>query len=102
MVLIQLLLPVPTSATGAEADERVAQTRHELVEAFGGITAYLRTPAHGVWTAPDGARERDAVVMVEIVTERFDRAWWHRYASAVAARFQQDAIHVRAVSVDVL
>jgi hypothetical protein len=28
--------------------------------------------------APDGRPEQDAVVMVEGVTEEFDRAWWRR------------------------
>jgi hypothetical protein len=102
MVLIQALLPVSASRSDAETDERVRRTRRELVEAFGGITAYLQTPAQGVWTSPDGQRERDAVVMVEIVTERFDRTWWQQYAAKLAARFQQEAIHVRAVTVDIL
>ena len=99
MVLVQALLPV---STDAEADERIRHTRRELVEAFGGITAYLQTPAQGVWTSPEGERERDAVVMVEIVTERFDRAWWQQYAATLATRFQQEAIHVRALTVEVL
>ena len=102
MVLIQTLLPVSNTRTDAEADERVRHTRRELVEAFGGITAYLQTPAQGVWTSPDGERERDAVVMVEIVTERFDRVWWQQYAATLATRFQQEAIHVRALTVEVV
>ena len=102
MVLIQLLLPVSVSPSGAEEDDRVRVTHRELVDAFGGVTAYLRTPAQGVWTAPDGARERDSVVMVEIVTERFDRAWWSEYAGSLARRYQQEEMHVRAMDVDVL
>ena len=102
MVLIQMLLPATTSGLEADADRRVRQTRHELVEIFGGITAYLQTPAQGVWTSPEGEREHDAVVMVEIVTERFDRTWWQQYAATLATRFQQETIHVRAVKVDVL
>ena len=66
------------------------------------MTAYLQTPAQGVWTSPDGERERDAVVLVEIVTERFDRTWWRQYAQTLAVRFHQDVIHVRALAVDVL
>jgi hypothetical protein len=102
MVLIQILLPVATSRGSAEADARVRETRRELVDAFGGLTAYLQTPAQGVWTSPDGERERDAVVMVEIVAEHFDRAWWRQYTATLAGRFQQDVIHVRAIAADVL
>ena len=101
MVLIQLLLPT----TGVARDDGVApldQTRRELAERFNGLTAYLRSPAKGWWTAPDGRTEQDDVVMVEVVTETFDRAWWRGYAATLAARFDQESIHVRAVPVDML
>ena len=99
MVLIQLLLP--TSA-GADGLTPLADTRRELAARFSGLTAYLRSPAKGLWTAPDGHTEQDDVVMVEVVTETFDRAWWRTYAATLAARFGQESIHVRAVPVDML
>jgi hypothetical protein len=101
MVLIQLLLP----ATGAADGDGLApllQTRRELTERFNGLTAYLRSPAKGWWTAADGHTEQDDVVMVEVVTESFDRTWWRQYAATLAARFDQESIHVRAVPVDML
>lgn len=102
MYLIQLLLPASTPGGAAPSDAAVAETRRELVEAFGGVTAYARAPAQGVWTSPEGGREHDDVVMVEVVAARFDRAWWRDYAQRLAARFDQEAIHVRAVQVEVL
>jgi hypothetical protein len=101
MYLIQLLLPADgPSASGGDA--RIARTRAELVERFGGITAYIQTPALGEWTTPDGARERDRVVMVEVVAPGLDRAWWHSYGATLAERFEQEAIHLRAVKVEML
>jgi hypothetical protein len=55
-----------------------------------------------LWTAPDGHTEADDVVMVEVVTETFDRQWWRAYAAKLAERFRQDTIHVRALSVETL
>jgi hypothetical protein len=101
MVLIQLLLPT-SGAARADAVAPLAQTRRELADRFSGLTAYLRSPAKGLWTAPDGHAEEDDVVMVEVVTETFDRAWWRAYAATLAARFDQESIHVRAVPVDML
>src|SRR5687768_18471899 len=101
MVLIQLLLPT-RGATSAGGLTPLAQTRRELAERFDGLTAYVRSPAKGWWTAPDGHTEQDDVVMVEVVTPTFDRAWWHTYAATLAARFDQESIHVRAVPVDML
>ena len=79
---------------------QLAETRRELVERFKGVTAYVRSPAKGLWTAADGQIETDDVVMVEVVTETFDRPWWRTYAMTLARRFHQDTIHVRAMSVD--
>ena len=101
MVLIQVLLPT-NGATAADGLAPLAQTRAELAERFRGLTAYLRSPAKGLWTAPDGHTEQDDVVMVEVVTDSFDRGWWRTYAATLAERFGQDTIHVRAVPVDML
>ena len=99
MVLIQLLLPV--SSSGDRAMAAVAETRRELVDRFKGVTAYVRSPAKGLWTAPDGHTEADDVIMVEVVTETFDREWWRHYKTKLAHRFAQDTIHVRALPVEV-
>ena len=101
MVLIQLLLPTSGSA-GVDRLAPLAETRRELAARFSGLTAYLRSPAQGLWTAPDGRTEQDDVVMVEVVTDTFDRVWWRTYAATLAERFGQESIHVRAVPVDML
>jgi len=98
MVLIQLLLP--TGASGDPTLTALAETRRELVDRFKGVTAYVRSPAKGLWTAPDGHTEADDVVMVEVVTDTFDRAWWRTYSATLAQRFAQDTIHVRALPVE--
>jgi len=101
MVLIQLLLPT-SGARLAGADAPLAETRRELTDQFSGLTAYVRSPAKGSWTASDGHTEEDDVVMVEIVTTTFDRTWWRTYALRLAKRFDQDSIHVRALPVEIL
>jgi hypothetical protein len=95
--LIQLLLPVPGTGDHASA---FARTREELIDRFHGVTAYERAPAQGVWIAPDGQKERDAMVMVEVVTDQFDRAWWRDYRKTLAARFGEEEIHIRALPVE--
>ena len=104
MVLIQLLLPTtfPGGTASQDATAALADTRRELAETFDGLTAYVRSPAKGIWTASDGHTEQDDVVMVEVVTERFDRAWWRTYSAKLAQRFAQDEMHVRAVAIEVL
>jgi hypothetical protein len=98
--LVQILLPRIGGKDEPVKDSEFARTRAELVEAFEGVTAYLRSPAQGAWTAPDGRVEHDEIVMVEVLVEAFDRAWWRAYAEKLAGRFEQDTIHIRALSAD--
>jgi hypothetical protein len=96
MYLIQILLP-RTVNNEPVPDRAFADTRAELAETFEGLTAYLRSPAQGAWTAPDGRLEQDEVVMVEVLADHFDRPWWRTYASRLAQRFNQQEIHIRAI-----
>ncbi len=100
MVLIQLLLPAAPAANGR--GNALKATADELRDHFGGLTAYVRSPAEGLWTSPDGRTEVDDVVMIEVVTERFERPWWKQYAETLAIRFGQDAIHVRSLPIEIL
>ena len=102
--MIQLLLPTTflKGAVSQDASAALADTRRELAETFDGLTAYLRSPAKGIWTAPDGHTEQDDVVMVEIVTDHFDREWWRAYSIVLSKRFVQDVMHVRAMAVELL
>jgi len=100
MVLIQLLLPT-RKADGSDAMICLGETRRELAARFKGVTAYVRSPAKGLWVSPQGRTEADDVVMVEVVTRTFERPWWRAYAATLAQRFQQDTIHVRALPMDV-
>ena len=99
MKLIQMLLPVPREG---ETSPALEVTRAELVETFGGVTAYVRSPARGVWTDDRGHESHDDVIMVEVVTAEFNRAWWRAFAARVAVRLGQDTMHVRALTIDLL
>jgi hypothetical protein len=104
MVLIQLLLPtrVPVAAGTPDAMTALGDTRRELTDAFNGLTAYLRSPATGLWTSPDGREEQDDAVMVEVMTETLDRTWWRGNAAVLAKRFGQNEIHIRALDIQTL
>jgi hypothetical protein len=102
MVLIQLLLPTAIGSERRDATALLADTRRELAGWFKGITAYVRSPAKGMWTSPEGCTEADDVVMMEIVTPTFEQEWWRIYAANLAERFEQKTIHVRALPVTLL
>lgn len=97
MHLVQLLLPLRDNY-GVPFD-RVAfeQVRAELTERYGGVTAYLRSPASGVWRDEGGDVARDEVVMVEVMVQRLERRWWAEYRHALEERFRQAELVARAL-----
>ena len=79
----------------------LAETRRELVDQIQrrhGLCAVAREGACGPPLM--ATRKQDDVVMVEVVTDTFDRAWWRTYSATLAKRFAQDTIHVRALPVE--
>jgi hypothetical protein len=102
MHLVQLLLPLFTSAGMRVGDAPFAAVRRELTERFGGVTAYMRAPALGLWTDDNGQVARDEVVMVEVVVDELDPAWWISYREILAARFGQEVVHARALKIEPL
>lgn len=102
MHLIQLLLPLYDNDGVHFAQSLYAQVRGELVERFGGLTAYTRAPAAGVWEEAPGRHVRDDIVIYEIMAEALDRDWWQRYRTELEQRFVQEKLVVRATAVQLL
>lgn len=99
--LVQILLPTHMRKGVAVAPEEFARVRVELTERFGGVTAYTRSPATGLWKkADDDTIERDQVIMVEVVVEVFDREWWAGYRDQLETRFGQEEVHVRVLAME--
>lgn len=98
--LVQILLPLRMRDGAEVPPEMFSEVRAELTQRFGGVTAYSRSPATGLWKRPAAEVERDQVIMVEVVVDAFDRAWWARYRDRLAQRFNQEEIHARAIGIE--
>lgn len=99
--LVQILLPTHLRDGAAVPPEQFARVRVELTERFGGVTAYSRSPATGLWKKDgEDTIERDQVFMVEVVVEAFDRNWWVGYRKELATRFGQEEVHARALAME--
>lgn len=100
--LVQVLLPLYDSDGNHFAEGLFAGVRREFIDRFGGVTAYQRAPAKGLWKTSEGEVERDDVVIFEVMADELDRAWWERYRQDLERRFRQDTIVVRALSHELL
>ena len=98
MHLVQILLPLYDN-DGRPIDRALfARVAAELTERFGGLTAYTRAPAEGIWKeeSESGATARDQIVIYEVMTEALDAAWWGGYRRGLEERFRQEVVVVRA------
>ena len=100
--LVQILLPLYDNEGRTISAELFGGVRAELTERFGGLTAHMRAPARGLWKTDDGEVARDDVVLLEVMAESLDRAWWDTYRRTLEARFRQEQILVRATRVEIL
>ncbi|QKK33734.1 hypothetical protein FE844_028430 (plasmid) [Rhizobium indicum] len=90
--LVEILLPV---IRGRRNRTNLDSVRKELTERFGGITLHVNAPAEGLWE-DDGDVEEDRIIVVEVMVDDLDRAWWSSYRADLEVRFRQEEIVVRA------
>ena len=100
MHLLQLLLPLYDNQGQAFGKAMFDRVRDELTERFGGVTAYRRSPAEGLWKEDDGDVTRDQVVICEVLAEELDRAAWKQYGQELAVRFHQEEMMIRAIKIE--
>lgn len=100
MHLVQLLLPL-TGKNGAPLPaSHYAAVREELTARFGGLTAYSRAPAEGLWDDGGDRREHDEIIVYEVMADTLDREWWHRFRGDLERRFEQEELVIRAHAVE--
>jgi hypothetical protein len=93
-------LPLYDNEKHAFARSEFDRVHRELTEAFGGVTAYLRSPAEGAWKDSGGEITHDEVAIYEVMTDVLERDWWARYRAELARRFRQEELLVRASCVE--
>ena len=99
MHLVQLLLPLrdPDGKPFPRSQYRVI--RELLTERFGGLTAYTRAPAEGLWDEGDQLWIDD-IVVYEVMVPELDREWWRTYRDSLEEAFDQEELVVRAQAIE--
>lgn len=101
MHLVQILLPTRDNQGEPFAAERLAWLRQELVDQFGGLTAYTRAPAQGHWQ-DKGATQIDDIVVLEVMLDELDRGWWRKLRKKLEAVLEQKEMIIRCQSFEKL
>ena len=96
MHLVQILLPLYDNDGNPIPQLQFRRFSQEMADSFGGLTAFTRAPAEGLWK--DGAEKtsHDEIVVFEVMTDTLDRTWWSGYREELERRFRQELIVIRA------
>ena len=101
MHLVQILLPLSDNVRHPFPRDHIDSVAVELTTRFGGVTAYTRAPAEGRWIQ-QGNTNAEEMVVIEVMVETIDEAWWSAYRASLEAVFRQQRILVRALPVQIL
>ena len=94
--LIQLLLPLYGNNQQPFPCEFHEAVKAELMEKFGGLTTYSRSPAEGIWKDVQGD-VKDEIVVYEVMVPDVDDEWWCLYRRILEKRFSQVEVIIRAL-----
>ena len=101
MFLVQLFLPLFDNEGRRFGAAEFDRVRDELAGRFGGVTAFRRSPAEGVWRE-GGAESHDRLFIFEVMAGDLDRGWWRDYRAELERRFRQEKMVVRATEFEEL
>jgi hypothetical protein len=97
MHLIQILLPLYKKSGARVSRALLRSTAKQLAKEFGGVTAYTRAPAQGLWRRSGAKLDRDDIVVYEVMAPTVDPMFWKARRPVLEKDFMQDEIMVRAV-----
>ena len=100
MHLVQLLLPLKDQDGKPLPRSQYRKIREMLTERFGGLTAYTRAPAEGLWDVGDDEVALDDIVVYEVMVADLDRNWWRQYRAELEEAFDQEELVVRAQEIE--
>lgn len=101
MYLVEILLPTSDNAGVPFRRGLFRAVQEHLTEAFGGVTAFIRSPGEGI-SRSAGQVEKDQVVVIEVMTSQIDDAWWREYRGELERTFRQREIVIRSHSIRLL
>ena len=101
MYLVEIFLPLARGDGAPVPFKEIEGLVADMADRFGGATAFTREPAKGLWKEA-GDVQRDDIVIVEVMVEELDDAWWHERRDRLQRQFAQEQILIRATRCQVI
>lgn len=100
--LFQILLPIYDNEGQPLPDEMYKSIKLKLTERFGGLTAYSRAPATGLWKDGDKELNVDKVIIYEVIADEYDKKFWKSFKEILKAQFKQKDMIIRCTAIEVV
>lgn len=94
MYLVQILLPRADNTGRPFPREDFDIVKDELADRFEGVTAYLHSPAEGLWRK-SGRSGTDEIIVFEVMADEIDLPGWRSRRAELERRFRQDKVIIR-------
>lgn len=95
MYLIQIFLPLYSNTGKKFPKETYEKVRDTLVERYGGLTIYNRSPVKGLWKINARETAQDEILIFEIMASKLGKTWWRKYRLTLEKTFAQKSLVIR-------
>ncbi len=92
---IEVFIPLYDKEGNRFSDHLYQSVSKQLIKNFGGITAYIRSPAVGIWENSDGMQIKDDHVIYEIMVSEIDHSYWKQFKKKLELQFAQKELIIR-------
>lgn len=92
--LVKIYIPLASNSGVAFAPEKFSAVKKELLDQFGGLTAFTQAPADGLWEQNSNSLDHDKIVIFEVLTKTLNPRWWDKYRKKLEQEFSQDSIQI--------
>jgi len=96
--LVQILIPLTTGEGETIKKRWFDALMKELTDRFGGATSFKQSPGQGHWDSGHDI-ERESIVLIEVMSDRLDEAYWTALKARLEGELTQDEIMMRAIPV---
>lgn len=100
MFLVEVFVPQYFPSGKEIEGEYLEEMRDILLSKFGGSTAFTQCPVEGEWKDASGSIEEDRVIILQVMCEEIDRAWWTNFRNRWQEMLQQKELMIRATTFD--
>lgn len=101
MQLVQILLPRTDNSGHPFGRDDYDRVKEDLARRFDGVTAYLQSPAEGLWRQGAEAA-KDEIVIFEVMVAEVDREDWRTRQARLEEMFRQDRIVIRCLPMELV